>query len=87
MKRRKLRLWLSLIEGYRMRYIVIARNRGNMSRSHKKQSYTKSKVFDPQCRNHGSCDYCRNNRMYNTLRKIEATNRYNSISSKQESFL
>ena len=73
MKRRKLRLWLSLIEGYRMRYIVIARNRDNMSRSYKKQSYTKSKAFDKTCRCHGSCPYCRDNRMYNTLRKIEAT--------------
>ena len=85
MKRRKLRLWLSLIEGYRMRYIVIARNRDNMSRSYKK-SYTKSKVFDPQCRCHSRCPYCRDNRMYNTLKKIEATNRYNSISSNSKPY-
>ena len=43
-----------------------------MSRSYKKP-LTKSKAFDKTCRNHGSCAYCRNNRMYNTLKKIEAT--------------
>lgn len=43
-----------------------------MSRSYKK-SYTKSKAFDKTCRCHGRCPYCRDNRMYNTLRKIEAT--------------
>lgn len=29
-----------------------------------KKSYTKSKRFDKSCRNHGKCDYCKSNRLY-----------------------
>ena len=58
-----------------------------MSRSYKKNPYTKSKAFDKTCRCNGKCPYCRDNRMYNTLRKIEATNYRNSNVSKQESSL
>lgn len=36
-----------------------------------KQAYTKSKKFDKTCRNHGSCSWCRGNRLYkNNKRKI-----------------
>ena len=28
----------------------------------------RSKNFDKTCRNHGSCDYCRGNRMYSALK-------------------
>jgi 5-methylcytosine-specific restriction endonuclease McrA len=34
-----------------------------MSRT-KKRPYTKSKRFDVTCRNHGSCSYCRSNRLH-----------------------
>lgn len=34
-----------------------------MSRTFKK-AYTKSKRFDKSCRNNGSCDYCRGNRLH-----------------------
>lgn len=34
-----------------------------MSRT-KKQPYTKSKRFDKTCRNHGSCPYCKENRLH-----------------------
>lgn len=29
-----------------------------------RQDYYKSKRFDTSCRNHGSCGYCRDNRLY-----------------------
>lgn len=38
-----------------------------------KQPYRKSRRFDKSCRNHGSCPYCYDNRMYNTKKKIEQT--------------
>jgi len=34
-----------------------------MSRSYK-QPYTRSKRFDSTCRCHGTCEYCRDNRLY-----------------------
>ena len=34
-----------------------------MSRTFRK-AYTKSKRFYKSCRNHGSCDYCRGNRLH-----------------------
>jgi 5-methylcytosine-specific restriction endonuclease McrA len=36
-----------------------------MSRTNK-HAYTKSKRFDVTCRNHGSCSYCRDNRLYSS---------------------
>ena len=30
----------------------------------KKQSYTKAKAVDKQCRNNGNCEWCRDNRTY-----------------------
>lgn len=42
-----------------------------MSRTYK-QKYRKSRRFDKTCRNNGSCSYCRNNRLFNTKRKIDA---------------
>lgn len=35
-----------------------------------KHKYTKSKAFDKTCRNHGSCAYCRNNRLYKHLKRM-----------------
>ena len=35
-----------------------------MSRSYKKNVYRKSRRFDRTCRCHGSCPYCRNNRLF-----------------------
>lgn len=43
----------------------------NMSRSIK-QPYRKSRRFDKTCRNHGSCPYCRNNRLYSSNKKLIA---------------
>ena len=41
---------------------------------HRRQ-YRGSKLFDRSCRNHGSCDYCRGNRMYSDKRRREAAER------------
>ena len=30
----------------------------------KRKNYRGSKTWDWSCRNHGSCDYCRNNRLH-----------------------
>lgn len=35
-----------------------------------KHKYTKSKAFDKQCRNNGSCKWCIGNRMYKHLKKL-----------------
>jgi len=32
----------------------------------KRKPYRKSKAFDHTCRNHGSCSYCRDNRLFST---------------------
>lgn len=40
-----------------------------MSRT-RRQPYRKSRRFDRTCRNHGSCPYCRGNRLY-SARKAE----------------
>ena len=38
-----------------------------------RKSYRGSKVFDKTCRNHGSCPYCKGNRLHNgTKRKKNA---------------
>jgi hypothetical protein len=42
-----------------------------MSRSIKRP-YRKSRRFDKTCRNHGSCSYCRNNRLYSSNKKLIA---------------
>jgi hypothetical protein len=33
------------------------------SKKEKRKPYRKSKAFDRTCRNHGSCNWCRDNRM------------------------
>ena len=42
-----------------------------MSRTHKRP-YTGSKRFDTSCRCHGSCGYCRNNRLHSTQQRRSA---------------
>jgi len=39
-----------------------------MSRT-SKRPYTKSKRFGKNCRNHGACSYCKNNRLHNFHRE------------------
>lgn len=39
-----------------------------MSRT-RKRPYTKSKRFDTSCRCHGSCGYCRDNRLHGERRR------------------
>lgn len=38
-----------------------------------RKPYHGSKVIDPSCRNHGSCDWCRENRLIHTLKEEEKT--------------
>lgn len=41
---------------------------------HKKEyrkPYRKAKAYSCSCRNHGSCDYCRNNRLIQQTRELE----------------
>ena len=39
-------------------------------KEHRKPYYD-SRAVDVTCRNHGSCIWCRNNRLYNTRKKLE----------------
>jgi hypothetical protein len=34
----------------------------------KRKPYTGSKRFDRSCRNHGGCDYCKNNRTHQGIK-------------------
>lgn len=34
-----------------------------------RKPYRKSKLFDRSCRNHGSCKYCENNRLFSSKRR------------------
>jgi hypothetical protein len=36
-----------------------------------RKSYHGSKAVDYDCRNHGYCPWCRGNRLYSSLKKIE----------------
>lgn len=39
----------------------------------KRKEYTGSKAIDHTCRNHGSCDWCKENRMIHSLKEEERT--------------
>ena len=41
-------------------------------KEHRKQNIN-SKLFDSSCRNHGSCDWCKSNRLYKVNKRIEGT--------------
>lgn len=38
------------------------------------QGYKLSKTIDSRCMNHGSCIYCKSNRLYNYIKRLQATN-------------
>lgn len=42
------------------------------NKEHRKP-YTGAKAIDCTCRNHGSCDWCKNNRLYQQNRMEEAS--------------
>lgn len=37
----------------------------------KRKPYVGSKAFDHTCRNHGSCDWCRESRTYKNLKRTQ----------------
>lgn len=39
-----------------------------------RKPYRGSKTFDRTCRNHGSCDWCRDNRLHNSKKRLESSN-------------
>ena len=39
----------------------------------KRKPYTGAKAVDCSCRNHGSCEWCKENRLYQRLKVDEAT--------------
>lgn len=39
----------------------------------KRKPYTNSKAIDCSCRNHGSCEYCKGNRLYQYTKEKERT--------------
>ena len=38
-----------------------------------RKPYKGAKAVDHTCRNHGSCDYCKRNRMYSVNKALEKT--------------
>lgn len=38
----------------------------------KRKPYYKSKAIDPSCRNHGSCEWCRESRLHKNKKRIQA---------------
>ena len=45
----------------------------NSGKERRKQ-YRGSKRIDKTCRNHGSCDYCKGNRLYSSKKAMDAVN-------------
>ena len=41
-------------------------------RKERRHPYKGAKAVDRTCRNHGSCDWCMNNRLYSSKRNIAA---------------
>lgn len=39
----------------------------------KRKAYRDSRAFDCSCRNHGTCEWCKRNRMYKTIRDLART--------------
>jgi len=39
----------------------------------KRRPYKGAKAVDCSCRNHGTCEWCRQNRMYKTIRDLVRT--------------
>jgi hypothetical protein len=39
-----------------------------------RKPYRGSKQFDKTCRNHGGCDFCKDNRLYSAKKGLEAAN-------------
>ena len=39
----------------------------------KRKPYTGAKAIDCTCRNHGGCDWCKSNRLYQQLKMDEAS--------------
>lgn len=40
----------------------------------KRKPYTGAKAIDHTCRNHGSCGWCKENRLYKNIKKLESMN-------------
>lgn len=45
--------------------------KGIKSGKEKRKPYRRSKVFDSDCKNHGSCGWCRDNRLYQYRKELE----------------
>lgn len=39
----------------------------------RRKAYKGAKAVDCSCRNHGTCEWCRENRMYRTIRELART--------------
>lgn len=50
----------------------------------KRQNYRGAKLYCKQCRNHGSCDYCKNNRQYRNTKRLKSfEDRFNEAYEKE----
>lgn len=51
----------------------MALDKAIMSGKEHRKIYRGSKSIDKACRNHGSCNWCRENRQYKNLKKLQKT--------------
>ena len=42
-------------------------------KEHRKE-YRKAKAIDKSCRNHGDCDWCKENRLYKNIKRLDKAN-------------
>lgn len=54
-----------------MELVLLSFDKDYPNRKDHRKVYRGAKAIDATCRNHGSCPYCRDNRIYNTKKRIE----------------
>ena len=61
------------LQGKEREVMIMALNKAIISGKEHRKMYRGSKSIDRACRNHGSCDWCRKNRQYKNLKKLQKT--------------
>lgn len=51
-----------------------------------RKPYRRAKSVDTTCRNHGSCDYCKGNRLHNARKRLTAAEQMMRESREESSF-
>lgn len=53
-------------------YLKMSLDKAIKYKKEKRAPYRGSKSFDCSCRNHGSCSWCRRNRLYKNLKRLQS---------------